>query len=196
VKPRARSPARLEEHSASAVRACPEKTIRWGNHTFQTDAWQFIWRNEQSQPSDAVDLKSVKMTFGEPEIALVNAAHAPLNEKHKRDFRNLANEGKQTRIRGGYMELKERAIYQLPNGRELVARVNKPDKLVLQNLSATHPGEYELNEEGRLSCDWKLTGWGVHDLVETGRTAPPDLTGALDDSLRTQQAASDQKVNV
>jgi hypothetical protein len=77
-----------------------------------------------------------------------------------------------------------------------VARVDKPDKLVLQNLSATAPGEYELNEAGRLSCDGKLTGWGVDDLVETGRTAPPDLTGALDDSLRTQQAASDQKVNV
>jgi hypothetical protein len=94
------------------------------------------------------------------------------------------------------MKLKERAIYQLPNGRELVARVINPDRLVLQNLSPTHPGEYELSTEGRLSCDGKLTGWGVDDLVETGRTAPPDLTGALDDSLRTQQAVSEQKLNV
>jgi hypothetical protein len=54
------------------------KTIRWGNHSFQTDAWHVIRRNEQLQPSDALELKSVTMPFGEPEIALVNAAHARL----------------------------------------------------------------------------------------------------------------------
>jgi hypothetical protein len=93
------------------------------------------------------------------------------------------------------MDIEERAIYQLPNGRELVARVSNSNRLVLQNLSATEPGEYELGDEGRLLRDGKLTGWGIEDLVETGRTAPPDLTRALDDSRETQRAVSDQQVN-
>jgi hypothetical protein len=46
------------------------------------------------------------------------------------------------------MEFREGAIYQLPNGRELVAQVSK-NTTVLHNLSASYAGQYELNDEGR-----------------------------------------------
>ena len=49
------------------------------------------------------------------------------------------------------MNLKERAIYRLPNGRELVACINRENKTVLYTLSASESGRYELNAEGRLS---------------------------------------------
>ncbi len=82
------------------------------------------------------------------------------------------------------MEFKDRAIYQLPNGRELVARVVSPNKFVLQNLSAAHLEEYELGVDGRLALQGKLTGWSVEDLVETGRFAQSDLTAALEETHR------------
>jgi hypothetical protein len=47
------------------------------------------------------------------------------------------------------MEFREGAIYQLPNGRELVAQVSK-NTTVLHNLSVSYAGQYELNDEGRL----------------------------------------------
>lgn len=77
------------------------------------------------------------------------------------------------------MDLKERAIYQLPNGRELVARVTDGAKVVLHNLSATEPGQYEVNSEGRLLFDGQLTAWEMHDLLDTGRMATPNLTAVL-----------------
>jgi hypothetical protein len=77
------------------------------------------------------------------------------------------------------MNFKERAIYQLPNGRELVARVTHDDRVVLYTLSASVPGQYELNSEGRLVLHGELTAWETKDLYETGRMASPDLTVML-----------------
>ena len=77
------------------------------------------------------------------------------------------------------MNLKERAIYQLPNGRELVARVADGDRVVLYNISAQVPGQYELNSDGRLLFHGELTAWEMKDLHETGRVASPDLTAHL-----------------
>jgi hypothetical protein len=77
------------------------------------------------------------------------------------------------------MNFKERAIYQLPNGRELVARVDNGDGVVLYNLIASDPGQYELNEEGRLLFHGKLTAWEIKDLRETGRVASLDLATHL-----------------
>jgi hypothetical protein len=80
------------------------------------------------------------------------------------------------------MELKERAIYQLPNGRELFARKTVDDKSALYNLSASEPGRYELSLEGRLIFDGQLTVWRMDDLAETGRFAPPEVTAILVDA--------------
>jgi hypothetical protein len=84
------------------------------------------------------------------------------------------------------MDLKERAIYQLPNGRELVAQLNGEGKAILQNVSASDPDKYELNDEGRLLFNGQLTAWGVNDLVDTGRVASPDMTAVLHESWVTE----------
>jgi hypothetical protein len=80
---------------------------------------------------------------------------------------------------GGRMSFKEGAIYQLPNGRELVVLVTQGDGVILCNLSASVPGQYELTPEGRLLFLGKLTAWEMKDLHETGRVASPDLTAHL-----------------
>jgi hypothetical protein len=77
------------------------------------------------------------------------------------------------------MEFKERAIYQLPNGRELVAYLTGANKAILYNLTASEPGEYELNSEGRLLLNGRLTAWEEDDLLDTGRIASPDVTAVL-----------------
>ena len=81
------------------------------------------------------------------------------------------------------MELKERAIYQLPNGREVFARRARDGKRVLYNLSASEPGEYELTSDGRLVFNGRMTAWELDDLTETGREAPADVTAVLVDVL-------------
>ena len=81
------------------------------------------------------------------------------------------------------MDLKERAIYQLPNGRELVAQLTATGKAILQKVSASDPDEYELNEEGRLILNGQLTAWAVDDLIDTGRTASPHMAGVLQESF-------------
>ncbi|MFN2493085.1 MAG: hypothetical protein ABR501_09410 [Pyrinomonadaceae bacterium] len=71
--------------------------------------------------------------------------------------------------------LRDRGVYRLPNGRELVVVVY-PDKTpVLYNLDAETRIEYELNESGRLLFQGRLTAWGVDDLLDTGRTMSNDL---------------------
>jgi hypothetical protein len=77
------------------------------------------------------------------------------------------------------VNFKQGAIYQLPNGRELVARVTRGDGVVLFNLNASVPGRYHLNAEGRLLLHGELTAWETRDLYETGRVASPDLTAIL-----------------
>ena len=77
------------------------------------------------------------------------------------------------------MDFKERAIYQLPNGRELVAHLTGGNQALLYNLTASQPGQYELNSEGRLLLDGRLTAWAEGDLIDTGRVAPPDLAVVL-----------------
>ena len=77
------------------------------------------------------------------------------------------------------MDLKDSAIYQLPNGRELVACMACDNETLLFSVSATESGLYELSSDGRLLCDGQLTAWQVDDLLETGRVAGPDLTSTL-----------------
>ena len=77
------------------------------------------------------------------------------------------------------MNLKDRAIYQLPNGRELVACMTCDNQTLLFSVSATEPGLYELNSDGRLLCDGQLTAWQIDDLLETERTAGSEMTSIL-----------------
>ena len=77
------------------------------------------------------------------------------------------------------MNLKDRAIYQLPNGRQLVACMTCDNETLLFSVSATESGLYELNSDGRLLCDGKLMAWQVDDLLETGRVAGSDITSIL-----------------
>lgn len=83
------------------------------------------------------------------------------------------------------MQLKARAIYQLPDGRELVARITRGDKPVLHNLSASDAGQYELDSEGRLVFNGQMTSWNADDLLDTGRVAPPEVSAILGGSTTT-----------
>ena len=81
------------------------------------------------------------------------------------------------------MTLKDHAIYQLPNGRELVACLTPDQQIVLFGNSASVSAVYELNSDGRLLIDGQLTAWQIDDLVDTGRVAEPEMTQTLAESI-------------
>ena len=67
------------------------------------------------------------------------------------------------------MDLRVGGIYCLPNGRELIVLCRRENGRVSFRLSC-RTGNYELNDEGRLICDGKLTAWDVSNLSDTGRS--------------------------
>jgi hypothetical protein len=71
------------------------------------------------------------------------------------------------------MSLRERGIYCLPNGRELVVleKNGNGEGLRLAGWGHFELTEYLVSESGRLLAHGKLTAWGVSDLSDTGRTA-------------------------
>lgn len=73
------------------------------------------------------------------------------------------------------MDLRDAAVYRLPNGRELVAYRTGDKETVLFNLSNSESRMYELNSDGRLLFDGQLTAWQIDDLIETGRVAATEL---------------------
>ena len=77
------------------------------------------------------------------------------------------------------MNFKNKAIYRLPNGRELVARLIAEHQAVFYSLSASDPVEYELNSDGRLLFNGQLTAWAINDLLDTGRVASSEVTTRL-----------------
>lgn len=77
------------------------------------------------------------------------------------------------------MNLKDGRIYQLPNGRELVACTTCDKGIVLSGLSASEGRLYEVNSEGRLLLEGRLTAWHTDDLLETTRVAAPELRSSL-----------------
>ena len=91
------------------------------------------------------------------------------------------------------MDLKEQVIYQLPNGRELFARMTSEKQVVLYNLSAVETGRYELNPDGRLLFNGQLTAWEIADLLDTGRTARPEVTNAVIEAPRPDQEAAHEQ---
>ena len=69
------------------------------------------------------------------------------------------------------MHLRDRGIYCLPNGRELVVLSNGENGHVSYRLSGTADGsDYEVSDEGRLLNSGRLTAWDINDLSDTGRT--------------------------
>lgn len=70
--------------------------------------------------------------------------------------------------------LRERGIYVLPNGKELVVSGEGRSPGILFILRGWDPfesAEYEVNEAGRLIAQGKLTAWDIQHLQDTGRTA-------------------------
>jgi hypothetical protein len=92
------------------------------------------------------------------------------------------------------MDFEEGAIYQLPNGRELVAHVTGDKKAILYNLSASQSGTYEFNAEGRLLFNGQLTAWAIDDLLETGRSASPDLDAVISQSSTDGDLGNEQRI--
>ncbi len=71
------------------------------------------------------------------------------------------------------MILRERGIYCLPNGRELVVLRSDHEGSVLfgaVSFERLEMGEFLVNEAGRLIYQGKLTAWDVSNLSDTGRT--------------------------
>ena len=72
------------------------------------------------------------------------------------------------------MNLRERGIYRLPNGRELIVlRKHENGKRAyrLGGWERFELTEYEINGDGRLMCQGRLTAWDVGSLSDTGRSA-------------------------
>ena len=71
------------------------------------------------------------------------------------------------------MNLRDRGIYCLPNGRELVVFSSGENGRVSYKLScatSANATDYEVSDEGRLFCGGRLTAWDIQDLSDTGRT--------------------------
>jgi hypothetical protein len=95
---------------------------------------------------------------------------------------------------GEEMNLRDRAIYQLPNGRELIACVTSDRRVVLLG-SASVSIRYELNSDGRLLVDGQLTAWQIDDLVDTGRVAEREMTKALvESSMAVREMPNEQSL--
>jgi hypothetical protein len=70
------------------------------------------------------------------------------------------------------MKLRQRGIYCLPNGRELVVITGeKNGRFQLRGCERFEINEYEVDGAGRLLIEGKLTAWDLEHLKDTGRTA-------------------------
>lgn len=74
------------------------------------------------------------------------------------------------------MNLIPGAVYQLPDGRELVAYTTCGDEILLLGINPSERGVFELDSEGRLLCDDELTDWNIDDLVEPDWLADRELS--------------------
>jgi hypothetical protein len=67
------------------------------------------------------------------------------------------------------MNLRVGGIYCLPNGRESIVLCRRESGRISFRLSC-RTGNFEINDDGRLICDGKLTAWDVSNLSDTGRS--------------------------
>ena len=71
------------------------------------------------------------------------------------------------------VHLRERGVYRLPDGQEVIALrglrsghfLYSPEALADYKLP-----EYEMNSAGELLRDGEATGWGINDLADMGRS--------------------------
>jgi hypothetical protein len=92
------------------------------------------------------------------------------------------------------MSLRERGVYSLPNGRELVVLAKHENGRVSFRLGGWEHfelTEYEVNEAGRLISQGRLTAWDIADLKDTGRTAR-EFAHPLDRGLKVSDAIPDE----
>jgi hypothetical protein len=71
------------------------------------------------------------------------------------------------------MHLRDRGVYCLPNGRELVVLrtgENGNSSYRLCCTTCANVNDYEVNNDGRLICEGRLTAWDISNLSDTGRT--------------------------
>ena len=86
------------------------------------------------------------------------------------------------------MNLRVGGIYYLPNGRELIVLCKRQNGEASYRLSC-RSSQYEINDDGRLLCDGKLTAWDISNLTDTGRSvgversAPQEFTSDLNHVL-------------
>ena len=57
------------------------------------------------------------------------------------------------------MDLRDRGIYRLPNGRELVALVSQRKTPLLYKVGQADKIRYAINDGGRLTFQGRLTAW-------------------------------------
>lgn len=70
------------------------------------------------------------------------------------------------------MKLRERGIYCLPNGRELVVITAQGNgRIQLRGWECSEKSDYDVDGAGRLLNEGKLTAWDTEHLRDTGRTA-------------------------
>lgn len=70
------------------------------------------------------------------------------------------------------MKLRERGIYCLPNGRELVVITAQGNgRIHLRGWEGSEKSDYDVDGAGRLLNEGKLTAWDLEHLRDTGRTA-------------------------
>jgi hypothetical protein len=72
------------------------------------------------------------------------------------------------------MELRERGIYKLPDGDELVASIARGGSFVLYNPRIWERygvPDFEVDAQGRLTQMGESTRYRIEDLQDTGRTA-------------------------
>ena len=76
------------------------------------------------------------------------------------------------------MDLRVGGVYCLPNGRELIVLCKRQNGSVSYRLSC-RMGQYEINDDGRLTCDGKLTAWDVSNLIDTGQSVGVERSTTL-----------------
>ena len=81
------------------------------------------------------------------------------------------------------MDLRVGGIYCLPNGRELIVLCRRENGRASYRLSC-RTGNYEITDEGRLTCDGKLTAWDVSNLTDTGRSVGVERPATPSESTR------------
>lgn len=71
-------------------------------------------------------------------------------------------------------EIKERGVYLLPDGREMIASGSGGFFKLYDPLAWKYLGPplYEIRDEARLTCFGRPTPWRVADLVDQRQTAP------------------------